>query len=148
MKAKTRNRLVAYVAAVLGLATTLILTAPAAAVEDRDEEPQSRLVIAEENWQRLTPRQYLYLHYPEVAADIDRVAKCESGWKINAKSHISSASGLLQFIAGTWQRTRAAMGRDAALELRFDPYENIDTAVFLWNGGRGAHHWECARKAV
>lgn len=137
----------AYVAIVLGLATALVFTSPVAAVEDSgDEGPQSSLVVAEADWQRLTPRQYLHLRYPEVAHRLDRVANCESGWKPNAKSRLSSASGLFQFISGTWKSTRAAMGRDTDLDLRFDAHENIDTAVFLWNGGRGAGHWECVTK--
>jgi hypothetical protein len=88
----------------------------------------------------LSPRVYLYESYPEVAAEIDLVIKCESGWKSDAANTTSSARGLAQFLASTWVSTRIAMGRDQDLDLRFDPYEMIDTTAFLYKRD-GPVHW-------
>ena len=87
------------------------------------------------------PKEYLYLHASDQATILDRLIKCESGWKTEAKSKTSSATGLGQFINSTWLSTRSKMGRDTDLELRRNPYEMIDTILVLWDGGKGANHW-------
>src|SRR3990167_7393257 len=98
---------------------------------------------------RVVPmREYLELHAGEDAGTLAKIINCESGWNAKAKNSTSSASGLAQFISATWIQTRKKMNRDPELNLRFDPYESIDTMIFLWDNGRGARHWECYTKYV
>lgn len=92
----------------------------------------------------LTPRQYLYLTYPNEAEVLDAVASCESAWEPSAKNPGSSATGLFQFIDGTWEWVRAEMGRDGSLDVRFEARENIDSAVFLYRL-EGLGPWESSR---
>lgn len=89
----------------------------------------------------IQPREYLYLHAGSDAKVLDRIIACESGWHSEARSKTSSATGLGQFLSGTWTSTRLRMGFDTDLELRKDPYESIDTLIFLWDNGQGAGHW-------
>lgn len=74
----------------------------------------------------LTPYEYLYSEYPEVADRMDCVIAHESRWTPAAQNR-SGASGLAQFMYGTWLTT--PQGK-AGLS-RFDPYANIDGAVWL-----------------
>lgn len=64
------------------------------------------------------------------------IAYCESRYNSQAKSKISTATGLFQFLAGTWQSTRRAMQVDENLDLRLDPIESTRTAIWkIANGG-------------
>ena len=71
-----------------------------------------------------------------------RIAKCESDYNTLAKSPISSASGVFQFISGTWQSVVKMRGQDYTLSDRFDAEKNIDNAMWLMKT-EGLHHWEC-----
>lgn len=73
-----------------------------------------------------TPYEYLYAEYPEVARRMDCVITRESRWTSQAQNR-SGATGLAQFIYSTWMTT--PQGK-AGLS-RFDPYANIDGAVWL-----------------
>jgi hypothetical protein len=70
------------------------------------------------------------------------IAKYESGGNPRAENPHSSASGLFQFIDGTW---RAVTGRSDRAK---DAPVSVQIAAFyeLWDGGRGAHHWVVAPK--
>lgn len=70
------------------------------------------------------------------------IAKYESGGNPRAENPNSSASGLFQFIDGTW---RAITGRSDRAK---DAPVSVQIAAFykLWDGGRGAHHWVVAPK--
>lgn len=70
------------------------------------------------------------------------IAKYESGGNPRAQNPHSSASGLFQFIDGTW---RAITGRSDRAK---DAPVSVQIAAFykLWDGGRGAHHWVVAPK--
>jgi hypothetical protein len=70
------------------------------------------------------------------------IAKYESGGNPRAQNPRSSASGLFQFIDGTW---RAITGRSDRAK---DAPVSVQIAAFykLWDGGRGAHHWVVAPK--
>lgn len=70
------------------------------------------------------------------------IAKYESGGNPRAQNPHSSASGLFQFIDGTW---RAITGRSDRAK---DAPVSVQIAAFykLWNGGKGAHHWVVAPK--
>lgn len=93
----------------------------------------------------LTPKEYLYAHAGDQAKILDRVITCESGWKPTIKNKSSSATGLAQFIDGTWRSTRIKMGLEPTLESRLDSYQHIDATIFLWDEGRGAGHWAESR---
>jgi len=70
------------------------------------------------------------------------IAKYESGGNPRAENPTSSASGLFQFIDGTW---RAITGRSDRAK---DAPVSVQIAAFyeLWDGGNGAHHWVVAPK--
>lgn len=57
-----------------------------------------------------------------------RMAWCESRYGTQVENTSSSARGVFQFIARTWQEQRAYQGDDTDLALRFDLRENITTA--------------------
>lgn len=67
------------------------------------------------------------------------IAKCESGLLPTAKSKTSSASGIFQFIKGTWEGTMVEMGEPVNSN-RFDPHFNIEAGVYLLGKG-GESHW-------
>lgn len=81
-------------------------------------------------------RSMVYGYSPKRAVAI---AKCESGLYPKAKAKTSSASGLFQFILGTWEWTMKEMGEPTDLD-RFDPHNNIEAALFLLSKG-GESHW-------
>jgi LysM repeat protein len=58
-------------------------------------------------------------------------AMVESGGKANAKASTSSASGIFQFIKGTWQDTVRAMGKDYSLADRFDPQKSAEVMAYF-----------------
>lgn len=70
-----------------------------------------------------------------------RVADCESGGDPSAQNPTSTASGLYQFINGTWTSVTGLPGPASAYSTA------TQTAAFweLWDGGRGAHHWDPSR---
>jgi hypothetical protein len=113
-------------------------------IDERTPEVVNNLPMSEGNISRYTPRQYLYIFHPEYAYRINRIIYCESRWVVTAKNNHSTASGLAQFINGTWVSTRKAMGRDPSLQLKYDPYEHIDTAVWLLKHS-GIHHWAASK---
>ncbi len=69
------------------------------------------------------------------------IAKYESGGNPRAQNPSSSASGLYQFIDGTWNNYG---GYSRAM---YAPV-SVQTAKFyqVWDGGRGAHHWVVRHK--
>lgn len=74
--------------------------------------------------------------YGQSGGDLLRVAQCESGLNPNAVNGSSGASGLFQFMPGTWATTPYA-GQDI-----FDPVANAEAAAWMWaNGRRG--EWSC-----
>jgi hypothetical protein len=70
------------------------------------------------------------------------IAKYESGGNPRAENPHSSASGLFQFIDGTWRAItgRSDRAKDAPVSVQIQAFYK------LWNGGRGAHHWVVAPK--
>jgi len=126
--------------ALASLLTGLLLTLIPAREAVAEEEAVNSLPVAEGEWERYEPRQYLYLKYPQVAKKVDAVIICESGWDATARNRGSSATGLAQFLNSTWINTRTRMGESADFESRLDPYEHIDTTVWLWKHD-GVVHW-------
>ena len=78
------------------------------------------------------------------AEDVDRalrIMQCESGGNPNAKSPISSASGLMQHLGKYWVTRSAAAGYAGASI--FDPTANVATAAWLRDQRGGWSHWVC-----
>jgi uncharacterized protein YraI len=74
--------------------------------------------------------------YGQSRADMLRVATCESGLNPNAVNRASRASGLFQFLPGTWATTPYAS--DNIL----DPVANANAAGWMWSVGRRGE-WVC-----
>lgn len=113
--------------------------------EDPPSLQLNHLPMAEDDARRYTPRQYLWLMYPKYARVMDRIIWCESRWYPDAENNNSTASGLAQFLDGTWVSTRRIMGRSGSLRLKLDPYEHIDTAIVLYKS-QGAWPWLASNK--
>jgi uncharacterized protein YraI len=64
------------------------------------------------------------------------VAKCESNYDPNAINPRSGASGLFQFLPGTWKTTPYASYSI------FDPWANANAAGWMWSVGRRGE-WVC-----
>lgn len=76
--------------------------------------------------------------------ELQDIAMCESGLNINIKNPYSSASGLFQFIDGTFAWTwKEVYGTDVDWSLKNDPYVQIELAEWLYQQ-YGNSHWECA----
>lgn len=68
----------------------------------------------------------------------DYIAQCESGGDpraVNPNGHY----GKWQFSQSTWESVGGTGRPDQASEVEQDK-----RAAILWNGGKGASHWECA----
>jgi uncharacterized protein YraI len=74
--------------------------------------------------------------YGQPREDMLRVARCESVLDPNAVNATSGASGLFQFLDGTWARTPWA-GDDV-----FDPVANAYATAWMWAQGN-RHEWVC-----
>jgi len=62
---------------------------------------------------------------------LKKIAMVESGGKADAKAKTSSASGLFQFTAGTWNQMTKQMGKNYTLEDRFDPKKAAEVAAYF-----------------
>lgn len=74
--------------------------------------------------------------YGQPREDMVRVARCESLHDPNAVNPYSGASGLFQFMPGTWATTPFA---DQDI---FDPVANANAAGWMWSVGR-RNEWTC-----
>lgn len=74
--------------------------------------------------------------YGQPRADMLRVARCESVLDPGAVNPYSGASGLFQFMPGTWLTTPFAN------EDIFDPVSNANAAAWMWSVGR-RNEWTC-----
>ncbi len=86
----------------------------------------------------LTPREYLYEQCKEPTCNallLDKIATCESQWRM-VKNSVSTAYGYFQILDGTERTTpQWAEGRR-----KFDPYVNVDMAIYLFET-RGSNPW-------
>ena len=62
---------------------------------------------------------------------LKKIAQVESSGQADAKNKDSSASGLFQFTAPTWQETTKKMGLNYSLEDRFDPKKAEEVASYF-----------------
>jgi soluble lytic murein transglycosylase-like protein len=74
--------------------------------------------------------------YGQPREDMLRVATCESELNPAAVNASSGASGLFQFMPGTWATTPFA---DQDI---FDPVANANAAAWMWSQGRRGE-WSC-----
>lgn len=74
----------------------------------------------------------------EQVANACRVMMCESGGNPNAKNSGSSASGLFQFLDGTWESTTGTPAPARA----YDPATQVAAAAKLWRSS-GWAPWSC-----
>jgi len=74
--------------------------------------------------------------YGQSPAAMLAVAKCESHLDPNAANSRSGASGLFQFLPGTWKTTPYASYSI------FDPWANANAAGWMWSVGRRGE-WVC-----
>lgn len=74
--------------------------------------------------------------YGQPRADMLRVAQCESVLDPNVINPYSGASGLFQFMPGTWATTPFAN------QNIFDPVANAEAAGWMWQNGR-RNEWVC-----
>lgn len=137
---RLRTVLLGISVALVAVVALALCAVPTAAEESPILEQAPPLEIPEPV--QLTPKEYLWDTYPDEAPLMDRIITCESGWNPNAKSKLSSATGLAQFLSSTWIWSREGLERDPDLQLRLDPYENIDTAIWLLHA-YGPTQWEC-----
>jgi hypothetical protein len=143
----SKKRLIIYVVLTIILSSFLLFSSPTAAAESEEivQEITIEEVTREEKPEEETlpsPIEYLRIQAGSNAEVLETLIRCESGWQTEIKNKNSSATGLGQFINSTWIWTRTEMGRDPNLELRKDPYEMIDTLIYLWDNGNGWRHWE------
>jgi uncharacterized protein YraI len=75
-------------------------------------------------------------NYGQNGDDMLRVARCESGLDPSNLTPPYSASGLFQFLPGTWATTPFA-NQDI-----FDPVANANAAAWMWSVGR-RNEWVC-----
>lgn len=74
--------------------------------------------------------------YGQSPAAMLAVARCESGLNPNAVNRSSGASGLFQFLPGTWRTTPYASSSI------LDPWANANAAAWMWSVGRRGE-WVC-----
>jgi uncharacterized protein YraI len=74
--------------------------------------------------------------YGQPREDMLRVARCESVLDPSAVNSSSGASGLFQFMPGTWLQTPFAE------QNIFDPAANAEAAAWMWSVGR-RNEWTC-----
>ena len=67
------------------------------------------------------------------------VVQCESGGQ-NLPPNWATASGYYQFITATWK----GLGGSTPHAYQASKAEQDRLAARLWDGGRGAHNWDCA----
>jgi len=67
------------------------------------------------------------------------IVQCESGGQ-NVPPNWAGASGYYQFIVATWK----GMGGSTKHAYQASKAEQDRLAAKLWDGGRGAHNWDCA----
>ena len=115
----------------------VMLSASVLTSSDGTAEPVDDEAVVVEAPPVLTPYRYLYVTYPTVAPRLDCIIQKESRWDPSAQNARSGAAGLTQMLASTWATT--PQGKRG--ESRFNPYSNIDAAVWLATVGGGWRHW-------
>lgn len=81
--------------------------------------------------------------FAELPADLQAVAVCESNLIPDAKNPYSSASGLFQFINGTYAWVWSEVyGTPVDYSKKNDPFIQIELATWLYEN-HGLSHWEC-----
>jgi hypothetical protein len=74
--------------------------------------------------------------YQQSRADMERVARCESGLDETAYS-VRGEMGLFQFHPETWAQTPYGATNP------YDPWNNANAAAWMWSQGRKDTDWVC-----
>lgn len=92
-----------------------------------------------------TPKEYLKEQAGDLFELMNRIVIAESGWKPDIKNKKSSASGLFQFIDGTF-RSQCIEKYEFAESMadKNDPYIQIDCALAMIKDG-GLSHWNASK---
>jgi len=99
-----------------------------------EKQENNPCIPAEESPQQIFSR--LCAHYPDdICAKAEVIIQAESNWNPKAKNPTSTASGLFQFIKGTWEYH--CKGHV------FDPEDNIACGLRLLDQG-GDRHWDAS----
>ena len=89
-------------------------------------------------------KQLIHVHAAAYGIDADlplAIAHCESGFKWNAANSRSSASGVFQYLSGTWRSTKegrkgtSVFNTEAHIKMAVAHIATIGTAA--WNASRG-----------
>lgn len=78
--------------------------------------------------------------YGVSAVQMRRIAWCESRWFPGAYNRSSGASGVFQFVGGTWRYASRMAGYGGASP--FDAEANVFSAAWLL-AAEGPRHWVC-----
>ena len=119
--------IIATVAILIKLGTPAILSAPSARIMFLPENKDKEILTIQDKITIAARKNGINI---ETAL---RIAHCESRFNPNAKSKISSASGLYQFIDKTWANYCDGQ--------RMDADDNIACFMVLYN--QFPHWWEC-----
>lgn len=84
-------------------------------------------------------------YFPDETAKACAVLLCESRGNPQAENAHSSASGLWQFIDGTWRSARAMVGADQYARASHAPPEVQTAAAAAWKNATSWEQWECHR---
>lgn len=90
-------------------------------------------------------REYAYNRAVEGGINADsfvRLIECESGWNPHAKNSKSTATGLLQFLTGTWQATDSYYYGASP----HNAYASIEEGVIAISNGESWKWIECLDK--
>lgn len=71
--------------------------------------------------------------------ELYRVIQCESGFDYKARNKNSTASGLAQFLNGTWKQFNKTRKTDLDKD---NPYDQIEMITWAFANGLQSH-WEC-----
>lgn len=92
-----------------------------------------------------TPEEYLREKTSSSFDLFNRIVIAESGWKPDIKNKKSSASGLFQFIDGTFKSQCIEKYKFTnSMSQKNDPYVQIDCAVQMIRDG-GLSHWNASK---
>jgi hypothetical protein len=80
--------------------------------------------------------------FDDLPEELKRIAKCESGLNIDIENQTSSASGLLQFIDGTFEMVwKEVYQSPVDWSKKNDPFIQMELGLWLYENS-GSSHWQ------
>lgn len=121
----------------------LLFPSPVFASESSTTPPVQYIISSKASIEDyITSRAIAYHYRPDIAVAI---AKAESGLNVEAKNTSSTASGLFQFINGTFKGfciEKYGFARD--LSQKNDPFIQTECAIRMLSEG-GEYHWDASK---